>query len=301
MDLRDLDLNLLVVFHTVFQEKQISNAARQLKVTQSAVSNALARLRRSVGDDLFVRTTDGMQPTPYAEKMAVPVAAALLQLEHALRPQEGFQPQSSSRRFSIAMTDVGETYFMPKMVEACAEFAPFVHIASVRASAIDLRSEMEAGRVDLAIGPFDEIPSVLYQRRLFRQSCVAMLRRGHPLTGGSMTLERFRAAAQLIVSSMESPYDRINAALREAGIVTGSMFSVPHFAAVPYIISTTDLVATVPQKLAERTAAPFGLDVVDIPLLLEPLQTNMFWHRRYAQDEGIQWLRGLVVSLFSEL
>ncbi|WP_020656748.1 LysR family transcriptional regulator [Massilia niastensis] len=300
MDLRELDLNLLVVFHEVFRERQISAAARRLKLTQSGVSNALARLRRSAGDELFVRTTEGMQPTPYAERMAEPVAAALAQLELAFQPNQAFDPATSRRRFTIAMTDVGETYFMPKLVEACAEQAPQADIASVRAGLVDLRTEMEAGRVDLAIGAFEDAPAVLYQRRLFRQAYVSMFRRGHPLGSGALTLERFKAARHLVVTSMESPYDCINEALAQAGIDVGTTFSVPHFAAVPYIVGTTSLVATVPQRLAERAAGPFQLEVAASPLRLPPLQTNMFWHRRYNQDHANGWLRALVASLFAE-
>jgi len=99
---------------------------------------------------------------------------------------------------------------------------------------------------------------------------------------------------------MESPYDGINDALAKAGIALDASFSVPHFAAVPYIVSTTDLVATVPRKLAERAAEPFQLQVTPSPLGLPPLQTNMFWHRRYNQDEAGRWLRGLVAGLFAE-
>ncbi len=300
MELRELDLNLLVVFHEVFRERQISSAARKLKVTQSAVSNALARLRRSVGDELFVRTTEGMQPTPYAEGMSEQVAAALAQLEQALRPAQVFDPATSRRRFTIAMTDVGEMYFMPRLIEACAAAAPQVDIASVRAGLVDLRTEMEAGRVDLAIGAFDDAPAVLYQRRLFRQAYVSMFRRGHPLAGEMFAIKRLAGVRHLVVTSMERPYDAINAALARAGVDLAASFSVPHFAAVPYIVGTTDLVATVPQKLAERAAGPFQLEVVKSPLKLPALQTNMFWHRRYNQDEGNRWLRALVADQFAE-
>lgn len=300
MELRELDLNLLVVFHEVFRERQISGAARRLKVTQSAVSNALARLRRSVGDELFVRTTEGMQPTPYAERMSEQVAAALAQLEQALRPEQAFDPATSRRRFTIAMTDVGEMYFMPRLVEACARVAPQVDIASVRAGLVDLRTEMEAGRVDLAIGAFDDAPAVLYQRRLFRQDYVCLFRRGHALAGEILTMQRLGSARHLVVTSMESPYDTINEALAQAGIDLAACFSVPHFAAVPYIVSTTDLVATVPRKLAERAAGPFQLEAVTSPLELPALQTNIFWHRRYNQDEGNRWLRTLVADHFAE-
>ena len=300
MELRELDLNLLVVFHEVFRERQISSAARRLKVTQSAVSNALARLRRTVGDELFVRTTEGMQPTPYAERMSEQVAAALGLMEQALRPEQAFDPATSRRRFTIAMTDVGEMYFMPRLVEACAQVAPRVDIASRRAGLVDLRTEMEAGRVDLAIGAFDDAPAVLYQRRLFRQAYVHLFRRGHPLAGETLTMKRLAGMRHLVVTSMESPYDAINEALAQAGIDLAASFSVSHFAAVPYIVSTTDLVATVPQKLAERAAGPFQLEAVKSPLKLPALQTNMFWHRRYNQDEGNRWLRTLVAEHFAE-
>ncbi|MFS2138992.1 LysR family transcriptional regulator [Duganella sp. Dugasp56] len=300
MELRDLDLNLLLVFQEIFRERQISAAAKRLRLTQSAVSNALTRLRKSTGDELFVRTTDGMQPTPYAERMAEPVAAALAQLEFAFKPEQPFVPTSTRRRFTIAMSDVGEMYFMPKLVERCATLAPNAEIATVRAGTIDLRAAMEVGRVDLAIGAFEDAPSVFYQRRLFRQSCVSIFRVGHRLGEGGVTLEHFRRERHLVVTAMESPYHGINEALERAGVSLETAFSVPHFAAVPYIVSTTDLVATVPQKLAERAAGPFQLQVLEPPLALPGLQTNMFWHRRYHQDEGGRWLRDLVVSLFAE-
>ncbi|WP_039785942.1 LysR substrate-binding domain-containing protein [Herbaspirillum huttiense] len=298
---RDIDLNLLVVFQEVFQERQISSVARRLGLSQPAVSNALARLRRSFGDELFVRTAQGMQPTPFAEQLAEPVAAALQQVARALNLQEGFAPQTSERRFTIAMTDVGEVYFMPRLIEACAEVAPGVSLSTVRAGAIDLKSEMEAGRVDLAIGAFDNLSEALYQRRLFRQEYVSMFRIGHALDKrGEVSLKEFLAAEHLMVSSLESPYDRINQNLEKAGVLPSVRFRVPHFTAVPYIVSTTALVVTVPRKLAESAAAPFGLRYIEPPLRLPALQTNMFWHRRYNQDEGNVWLRNLISAHFAE-
>ncbi|TFW17269.1 LysR family transcriptional regulator [Duganella callida] len=300
MELRDLDLNLLLVFREIFRERQISAAARRLRLTQSAVSNALARLRLSTGDDLFVRTAEGMQPTPFAENMAEPVAAALAQLEQAFRPPQAFQPGATCRRFTLAMTDVGEMYFMPRLVARCAALAPQVEIATVRLGTVDLRAEMEAGRIDLALGAFEDAPGAWFQRRLFRQPYVSVFRAGHALAEGQLTRERLAAARHLVVTAMDSPYNGINAALAAAGVDLERAFSVPHFAAVPYILGSTDLVATVPQKLAEGAAAPFRLRYADTPLALPPLQTNMFWHRRYHQDEGGRWLRQLLVELFAE-
>jgi DNA-binding transcriptional LysR family regulator len=198
------------------------------------------------------------------------------------------------------MTDVGEVYFMPVLVDLCRRLAPQIGLATVRASSIDLKAEMETGRVDLAIGAFDDISGALYQRRLFQQNYVCMLRLGHPLAAKALSLKDFLAAQHLIVASMESPYDKINQQLEKAGIKASAHFTVPHFVAVPYIVSSTDLLVTVPQKLAERAAAPFNLQCVKPPLRLPSLQTNIFWHRRFAQDEGNQWLRNLIAAHFAE-
>lgn len=295
-----IDLNLLSVFQEVYRERQISAAARRLGLTQSAVSNALARLRRTFGDELFVRTAYGMQPTPLAQQMAEPIGAAMAQVALALSQRSRFDPATGARRFTLAMTDVGEVYFMPVLIERCRTVAPNVEIASLRANGLTLKDDMETGRVDLAIGAFEHVSEALYHRALFRQPFVSMFRKDHPLAKGKVDLERFVAAPHLIVDAAQSPYDRINGLLEKAGVTAGARFRVPHFTAVPYIVSTSELVVTVPQKLAESAASPFGLKWIEPPLALPALQTNVFWHRRFNHDPGIQWLRGLIADVFAE-
>jgi DNA-binding transcriptional LysR family regulator len=295
-----IDLNLLSVFQEVYRERQISAAARRLGLTQSAVSNALARLRKTFGDELFVRTAHGMQPTPLAQQMAEPIGAAMAQVALALSQRSRFDPGTSTRRFTLAMTDVGEVYFMPTLIERCRALAPNVEIASSRVNGLTLKEEMESGRVDLAIGAFEDASEALYQRQLFRQRFVSMFRKGHPLGRGTVDLARFAGAMHLVVDAAQSPYDRINGLLAKAGVATGARFRVPHFTAVPYIVATSELVVTVPQKLAESAAGPFGLQWIEPPLALPTLQTNVFWHRRFNHDPGIGWLRGLIVEVFAE-
>jgi DNA-binding transcriptional LysR family regulator len=295
-----IDLNLLSVFQEVYRERQISAAARRLGLTQSAVSNALARLRRTFGDELFVRTAHGMQPTPLAQQMAEPIGAAMVQVALALSQRSRFDPGTSTRRFTLAMTDVGEVYFMPVLIDRCRAIAPNVEIASIRANGLTLKDDMETGRVDLAIGAFEDVSEALYHRALFRQRFVSMFRKDHPLAKGKVDLARFVAAPHLIVDAAQSPYDRINGLLEKAGVTAGARFRVPHFTAVPYIVSTSELVVTVPQKLAESAASPFGLKWIEPPLALPTLQTNVFWHRRFNHDPGIQWLRGLIADVFAE-
>ncbi|MBC3872965.1 LysR family transcriptional regulator [Undibacterium flavidum] len=300
IEAKDIDLNLLVIFQEVFQERQISSVARKLNLSQPAVSNALARLRKALDDELFVRTSQGMQPTPLAQQLADPVAAALSHITKALNQHASFDAASSQRQFMIAMTDVGEMYFMPILVEQCRRFAPQVQIATVRANNVDLMAEMETGRIDLSLGAFDQVSDALYHRRLFRQDYVCMYRQDHPLMREGTSSKEFLSAEHLIVSTRENPYDKINQSLEKVGITASNSFTVPHFSSVPYIVSSTNLVVIVPQKLAASAAAPFRLSYSKPPIKLPTLQTNIFWHRRFAQDEGNQWLRNLLVECFSD-
>jgi len=299
-DPADIDLNLLVVFQEVFQQRHVSMVARRLGLSQPTISNSLARLRRTFGDELFVRTAQGMLPTPYAQQIAEPIANALLNVRQALNRQDRFDPLTSKRHFVVAMTDVGEIHFMPSLVERCGHAAPGVRISSVRLGAIDWQDAIETGRIDLAIGAFAEVPESLYHRRLFAQNYVTMFRRGHPFSGKKIELADFLKARHLVVASRESPYDQINARLEKAGVSQSAQFRVPHFTSVPYIVSVTDMVVTVPEKLAEQASAPFGLEYIRPPLRLPILRTSIFWHRRFNQDSGSQWLRGWIGESFAE-
>jgi len=296
----DIDLNLLVVFQEVFQQRHVSVVARRLGLSQPTVSNSLARLRRTFGDELFVRTAQGMQPTPYAQQIAEPIANALLNVRQALNQQEQFAPLQSNRHFVIAMTDAGEIHFMPPLLEHCNSVAPGIGISSVRLSAIDWQDALATGKVDLVVGAFAEVPESLYHRRLFSQHCVTMFRQGHPFSGKKVALADFLKARHLIVASQESPYNLINERLGKAGVNQSAQFRIPYFTSAPYIVSTTDMVVTVPQKLAERASIPFNLAYIRPPLRLPPLHTSIFWHRRFNQDSGNQWLRALIGEIFVE-
>lgn len=300
IDPRNIDLNLLVVFNEVFQEQQISSVAKRLNLSQPAVSNALARLRKTFDDQLFVRTKEGMQPTPFAEQLAEPIRLALNGLTQAMNVQENFDAAGSSRHFVIALTDVAELYFMPILIRQLAKSAPNIRISTQRTEKLNLMSELGSGKIDVAIGAFNAVSEALFQRRLFKQNYVLMMRARHPLAKEAITLKKLLAAEHLLVASNESPYDRINQRLEKAGVLKRVKFSVPHFTAVPYIISNSDLLVTVPQKLAESAVMPFKLHYQPTPLRLPDLQTNIFWHRRYNQDQANQWLRNLIVTTFGE-
>ncbi|MBK9116098.1 MAG: LysR family transcriptional regulator [Betaproteobacteria bacterium] len=298
MGLRDLDLNLLVVFNQLMQESRVNAVARSLGITQPAVSNALRRLRRHLGDELFLRTSRGMVPTPFAVRLAEPVASALATLQSALRQRAAFDPATSTRTFVVAMTDIGEIYFLPPLMDALARIAPHVCLSTVRAAGASLKDDMEAGAVDLALGLLPDLKAGFFQRRLFRHRYVCMFRSGHPLDKRRITLAEFSAADHVVVVAAGTGHGRVDAMLDDAGIRRRVRLRVPHFVAVGHILRETDMVATVPERFAQRCAGPFGLAYVAHPAKLPEIAINQFWHARFHREPGNQWLRGVVAEQF---
>jgi len=299
MELRDIDLNLLVVFNELIVERRVNAVAQSLGITQPAVSNALARLRRHLGDELFLRTSKGMEPTPFAARLAEPVAYALGMLQTALNHRTSFDPATSSRTFVLAMTDIGEIYFLPPLMNLMARIAPSVCVRTVRNAAGNLKDEMEAGRVDLALGLLPDLKAGFFQRRLFCHRYVCLFRKGHPLDKRQMTLAEFSNADHVVVIAAGTGHSRVDAMLEDSGIRRSIRLRVPHFVAIGHILRETDMIATVPERFAYRCAEPFGLSYVPHPAKLPEIAINQFWHARFHREPGNQWLRGVLSDQFS--
>ncbi|RDI23563.1 LysR family transcriptional regulator [Pseudacidovorax intermedius] len=300
MDLKQLDLNLLLVFNQLLAERSVSGAARALGLSQPAVSNALARLRKAMGDELFLRTSRGMEPTPRATQLAEPVAAALQLLQGALRQDQGFDPATSSRAFTIGMTDIGEIYFLPGLMEALAEVAPGVTVSTVRNTAVQLKDEMESGHVDLALGLLPQLRTGFFQRRLFTQHYVCLMRQGHPLDKRRIGLREFSAAEHLAVVSAGTGHGVVEDELARQGIERRVRLTVPHFVALGHILAGTDMIATVPERLAQRMAGPFGLRWLAHPAPLPEIGIHLLWHARLHREPANQWLRQLIATRFGD-
>ena len=298
MELEKIDLNLLVVFRHLLAERNVSRAAQALELSQPAVSNALARLRKLLGDELFLRTPGGMVPTPLAEQLAESVTQALEMIHAALNQRAAFDPRHSDRSFVVSMTDIGEIYFLPALMELLRRQAPGVSLATHRNTG-NLRDEMEAGRVDLAIGLIPGLKGGFFQRRLFTQRYVCLMRKGHRLEKRKITLPEFSDAEHLVVVSAGTGHGKVDEILRRKGIARRVALTVPHFVAVGHILQATELVSTVPERFAERMVKPFGLVAVPHPVELPQVAINVFWHARNHRDAGNQWLRGLVFERFS--
>jgi len=299
MDLMDLDLNLLVVFNRLLLERSVSAAALNLGITQPAVSNALKRLRLLLNDELFLRTSKGMEPTPYALQLAEPIAYALSTIQNTLSHQTVFDPATSERKFTLGMTDLGEIELLPRLMDLLEQVAPGVTLSTVRNHSDNLRAEMEAGHVDLAIGLLPQLKTGFFQQRLFMQSYVCLFRRGHALDKGRVTRRQFYGADHVVVVSAGTGHAKVDDILESGESKRRVRLLVPHFVAVGHILATTDMIATVPERYAKRCAEPFGLKYVPHPVDLPQIGINLFWHAKFHKEPGNQWLRQLIFNLFS--
>ena len=300
MELKDVDLNLLVVFNQLLLERRVSKVADNLGLSQPAVSNALARLRKLTDDTLFLRTTKGMEPTPYAQQLAEPVAYALGMIHGAINQKTSFDPATAKRAFTIGMTDIGEIYFLPTLMEELAKVAPGVTMSTVRNTAVNLRDEMEAGHINLAIGLLPQLKAGFFQRRLFKQRYVCMFRKGHRLDKRKVSLAEFSSADHVVVMSEGTGHGMVDELLERSGVLRNVRLTVPHFVGVGPILHHSDMVATVPERLAQALAGPFELTYVSHPATLPEIAINMFWHAKYHKDPANEWLRGLVFRMHSD-
>jgi len=300
MELRDIDLNLLVVFQQLLIDGSVSKAANNLGLSQPAASNSLKRLRELLNDELFLRTSRGMEPTPFALHLAEPVGYALGSLQTALNQRNSFDPARTSRTFRLAVTDIGEMYFMPPLMKALARRAPNVRVSTVRYTSGNLKEDMESGAVDIALGLLPQLRAGFFQRRLFRQRYVCMFRKGHPSASNPITLKQFSSLEHVGVLAANSGHGEVDTLLDRAGIHRHIRLTVPHFIAVGHILQGTDLIATLPQRFAMRCEKPFNLVTSPHPVKLPEIAINMLWHAKYNRDSANMWIRQLMVELFSD-
>ncbi|HEY9321484.1 MAG TPA: LysR family transcriptional regulator [Achromobacter sp.] len=300
MNLKDVDLNLLVVFNELQKHGRVSAVAQSLGISQPGVSNALARLRKLLGDELFLRTSRGMVPTPYAESLAQPIADALSALLVTLSARARFDPARSERAFVIGVNDVGETYFLPRLMRALDGAAPGVTIRTVRTTSINVKDEMERGRIDLAMGFLPGLKSGFFQRKLFSQPYVCVFRRGHPLARTGVSAKQFRAAEHVAIVSEGTGHGVVDEVIEQAGIRRRLRLTVPHFMAVGPVLATTDMIAVVPRRFADCACEPFGLATAPCPVKIPESVINVFWHARSHREPANQWLRQVVVDEFAD-
>lgn len=309
MNFNRIDLNLLRVFDTVFEERNLVRAAKRLHLSQSAISHALGRLRQAVDDDLFVRSPSGMQPTPRALALAGPVRNALRQIGGALGG-EPFAPATTDREFVIAASDYVTLLLMGSLSAALQLHAPFAKLVVRPSTRIDLAGQIDLGRIDIAIGVFAELPARFRSMPLWTQVDSLAMRRAHPLAAAGPS-SRDLLDYPLTAVSLGGPEEgAVDGYISERGLARQSeMFDrqalqdalapdrprlrllVAHALTLPALLAGSDMLALLPSPLGRVFAREQGLLSIPTPYASRPVDVRAVWHERSDADPAHAWLR----------
>jgi DNA-binding transcriptional LysR family regulator len=308
LNLRTFDLNLLKVFDAVMSERSLTRAAQQLALTQPAVSNALRRLRDALGDELLVRKGRGLEPTARGLELWPSVREALQKLQASLAPSV-FDAATASTSFVLTMADATAAELMPGLVEALTREAPGVTLRVVPLTTRDPRRLLEEGQADLAIGHFPAALSDLTARaqageavaflhhRLFTGDYVCVMRKGHPLAQGPLTLDRFCRARHMLVSFSGRAFGFIDEALTLLHRTRLVVLTVNQFFTAGRVVAQSDLLTVLPRHFVKVTGFEGQLVQRELPFAVAAIQVDALWHQRQDKVSAHAWLRAQVAAL----
>jgi DNA-binding transcriptional LysR family regulator len=302
VNFRTLDLNLLRVFDEVMAERNLTRAARNLSITQPAVSNALRRLREVLGDELVRRSGAGVEPTPRALALWPTVRDALRQLQHTLAPGE-FDAGVADTTFLLAMADATAAELIPGLVQIAEKEAPAISLRVLPLTTRDPRRMLELEEVDMAVGYFPAVIASLAARgqsgvgvafetqRLYLGQYVCVMRRDHPLAKAPLTLDDYCAARHLLVSFSGRPYGFIDQTLGAMGRERRIVVTVNQFFTAGRVVANSDLLTVLPRHFVTVTGIDDQLVLRDLPFDQPPVHVDAVWHRRAQHGHAHEWLR----------
>lgn len=293
-ELRNFDLNLLVAFKHLLEEKSVSRSAEKMFISQSAMSHVLQRLRRQLDDPVLVKTPKGMRPTQRALALFDPICAVLKSVETIVQPPEEFSPEASQRRFVIAMSDYIEFTLLRALCETLTKEAPNIELHIKQHSGAFAETCIEECDVDLVIGlnaPRNP-PSYLRHETLFNEGLICVVRQDHPeFVGSEITLEQFLLSRHMLISQRDDGTSLIDDWLEEHRKKRKISVIVPNFLSACSIIAHTDLVLTAPRRIGEYFARLAPLKMTPAPIEFPECAVTMAWHSSHEKEPGHAWLR----------
>jgi DNA-binding transcriptional LysR family regulator len=313
--IRKIDLNLFRVFDAIMQHRNVTKAAQALSVTPSAISHALSRLRQTIGDELFIPSGSGMQPTARALELALDVRQGLENFQLALMAKP-FVPAEAVRTFRIAASDQTSVVILPALVKRLAESAPNVDLRVFPLNRLDVVRQLESNQVDLLIGWFGKLPAGIRRSKLYQEQESIVVRAGHPLTECKVTKERLFEFPHVVVELTGTEENERDGFMDDEGVVRRvwlerallefqdenvdlvgrAAVCVPYFAAVAPLLRESDMVATLPRRLALSLMSQTPVVLLDLPYPPMTVDMEMVWHQRAKRDSGFQWLRHELIS-----
>jgi DNA-binding transcriptional LysR family regulator len=301
MNINTVDLNLFLVFQAVYSTRSVTLAGERLGMTQSAVSNALKRMRARFNDPLLIRTTEGMVPTPLAVRLISPIELGLSHFNQAVDQNHSFSPETSNRIFKIAINDIGQLVMMPRLLTAALQIAPHVRFETIDSSTLDTKHMMLHGEVDLAIGSWEGMGHMFYQQRLFDETFVVLMRKDHPIGEQMLTFEQYLDASHIAYRPNGATDTELQQTLDRVGVLDKRklVLVAAHSLGLTSMVSASNLMLTAPKRLAEAMISMRSdLRIEQAPFEVLPFQIRQQWHERFHQDSGNRWLRELMFKLF---
>jgi len=286
------DLNLLIVFDAVMQERNVTRAGGRIGLSQPAVSHALGRLRYMLKDELFIRTPEGMMPTPRAEQLAEPLRRALNDMQLALEP-ETFVPTEASRQFVITLNNYAAVVLAPPLLMGITVGAPGIRLDLRPSGLRDMPTLLDRGELDLAIGTFDDVGERFAGAPLLDDSFVVAMRHDHPAARRELTPQALAGLSYLEISSSGEDSGFVDDWLGTRGLTRSITHRAPRLSAAA-ILAGTDLAAVLSRRLAEHWVQLYGLSTCQLPFASPIIRTGMLWHRRFDNQPAHLWLRTLI-------
>ena len=288
------DFNLLITLDVLLAEGNVARAAQRLRLSPSAMSRALARLRETTGDPLLVRAGRGLVPTPRALELREKVGQLVQDAEAVLRPAETLKLGQLVRTFTLRTSDGFVENFGPGLIARVSEEAPGVRLRFVQKLTRD-STALRDGTVDLETGVIGDTTSPeVRTRALFRDRFIGVVRQRHPLSKGKMTAERYAAGMHVLVARRGGDKGPMDEALKPLGLERTIVTFVGGFSTALALARSTDLIATVPERHTGNLRA--GMVSFPLPVSLPEMTVSMLWHPRMDADPAHRWLRGLVLE-----
>lgn len=293
MNLRSIDLNLLVIFDALMAERHVTRAALRIPMSQPAMSNALARLRHVFKDDLFIRSGGTMEPTPRAVELGESVRQILRQTERLMMSDVGFDPATAEREFTARMSDLIGFLVLPRILKALSTQAPRITLDILHMSPERTVKALETDQLDFGLSMQLRHTANICSEPLFSDQMVCVMRAGHALAEGELTLARFLQAEHLRVAMSPTDIRFVDNVLADKGYARKVVTKVPHWLLVPPILQESNLVAVISGKLATRFVSS-DLAVRPLPFESEPFSWDIYWHRRNNNSPAHKWIRDLI-------
>jgi len=298
MDIRSLDLNLLVVFDAMLEHQNVTKAGEAIRLSQPAMSAAVARLRTLFDDPLFVRAGSGMAPTPKAQALSPSIRLVVQTIQTDILRSKNFDPLLSDRTFSLVTPDIAEVNFLPRLLSTLAQKSPHLNLKTLAMPREAAAHSLESGIAEMAIGYFPDLHKAgFFQQKLITNAHVCLIRKKHPQVGEKMTNAQFMQASHAVVKP-DGREHLFESFLQSKGIQRRVVVELSHFMSLLPIIETSDLIATVPKDLAEFFVQHGDVRYVPTPMKSPVIDVHLFWHQRFHKDPAHIWLRQVIHQLF---